>query len=62
MRKTSLDLPDSMHRQLNVASAAMGLSAGELMRCAIRATLDTMAQKDSRLKAAFDLAAEKVPA
>jgi hypothetical protein len=58
MRKTSLDISESDHRRANIASAAMGLSAGEFYRCCIKAGLDAMAQTDPKMKAAFELSTD----
>ena len=57
MHKTSFDIPESDHRRANLASAAMGLSAGEFYRWAIGAMLDAMAQ-DPRMRAAFELSTD----
>jgi hypothetical protein len=57
MRKTSFDLPDSMRRQLSIASAAMGLSSGELIRCFCEAGLQSMADHNDHMRVALQLSA-----
>jgi len=55
LRKTSFDIDERDHRRANLASAAMGLSAGELYRALIEAGLDSLAASNDRFRVAFEL-------
>lgn len=52
-RGTSFILPVDLHKRLNIAAAASGMSASNYIRASLEAALKTHAEHDPVIEAAF---------